>query len=229
MIVTNQRIWAEGPGSPGPSTSLSSTLLCERDTSCTSVLPLRTSMGRLSGCLSGASYSSERGLFPPSGKCACSSASFSSGDVLHGSGAFCLLSLKLHLGPLDPVVPSVLTASSLSSGNFAKLSKEWGLIVMDGKMTKRENHVLLLKGKVGPHLLGFFFHLAPQYPLLPQLHLRRLAVAPSFALIPRDLVLCRPFPLILSWRNYSSDFSALSLAELLSWTWVLSFNHSDYK
>lgn len=80
-------------------------------------------------------------------------------------------------------------------------------------MTKRGNHVLLLKGKVGPHLLGFFFHLARRYPLLPQPHLRRLAVAPSSAFIPRDLVLCRPFPLILSWQNYSSDFSALSLAE----------------
>lgn len=52
-------------------------------------------------------------------------------------GRLCLLSLKLHLGPLDPVFPSVLTASSLSSGNFAKLSKE-GLIVMDGKMTKEK-------------------------------------------------------------------------------------------
>ena len=41
MIVTNRRIWAEGLGSPGPSTSLSSTLLCERDTSRTSALPLR--------------------------------------------------------------------------------------------------------------------------------------------------------------------------------------------
>ena len=121
-------------------------------------------MGLLSGCLPGASYSSERGLLPPSGKCACSGARFSPGDILHRSGAFCLLSLKLHLGPLDPVFPSVLTASSLSCGNFAKLSKELGLIVEGGKMTKRGNHVLLLKGKVGPHLLGFFFHLALQVP-----------------------------------------------------------------
>ncbi|CAI9167249.1 unnamed protein product [Rangifer tarandus platyrhynchus] len=38
----------------------------------------------------------------------------------------------------------------LSCGNFAKLSKEWGLIVEDGKMTERGNHALLLKEKIVP-------------------------------------------------------------------------------
>ena len=163
MIVTNRRIWAEGLGSPGPSTSLSSTLLCEGDTSRTSALPLRSMAFSLAASqehltlLSGASS-----LHPESGPV--SGAGFSSRDVLHRSGAFCLLSLKLHLGLLDPVFPCVLTASSLSCGNFAKLSKEWGLIVEDGKMTKRGNHALLLKEKAGPHLLGSFFHSAPQVP-----------------------------------------------------------------